>query len=200
MLKGAFLLFLKGLLIPFFLLILLMSGAMAQESENPDTTLDHFIRLDLAYIIGGQIYNDNFLYNPGFNFYGTYGIHINERMSAGLGTGLQQFRNEKYIPVFIDITGNILKKNNTRLISLQCGYSFAWSESLKNLTNSRLNGGIYISAGFGRKFYMNEAFSIIASVSYRHQFAEIEYEVFNLRNYRERINYDLLAIGISFIF
>ena len=58
MLKGAFLLFLKRLLIPFFLLILLMSDAMAQESDNSDTTSNHFIRLDLAYIIGVQIYND----------------------------------------------------------------------------------------------------------------------------------------------
>jgi hypothetical protein len=147
-----------------------MSAAMSQESEDPDKTLDHFIRLDLAYIIGGQIYNDNFLYNPGFNLYGTYGLDIHERMSVGLGTGLQQFRNEKFIPVFIDITGRISKKNNTRLISLQGGYSFAWSESLKNLTDSKLNGGIYISAGFGRKFYLNKAFSIIAGISYRHQF------------------------------
>jgi hypothetical protein len=199
MLKGAFLLFLKRLLIAFSIMILLMSAALSQESEDPDTTLDHFIRLDLAYIIGGQLYNDNFLYNPGFNIYGTYGLDIHKRMSVGLGTGLQQFRNEKFIPVFIDITGRISKKNNTRLISLQGGYSFAWSESLKNLTDSKLNGGIYIGAGFGRKFYLNKAFSIIASISYRHQFAEIEYEVFNLKNYRERINYDLLVISISFL-
>jgi hypothetical protein len=180
-------------------MILLMSAAMSQESEEQDTTLDHFIRLDLSYIIGGQIYNDNFLYNPGFNIYGTYGLDIYERMSVGLGTGLQQFRNEKFIPVFIDITGRISKKKNTRLISLQGGYSFAWSESLKNLTDSKLNGGIYIGAGFGRKFYLNKAFSIIAGLSYRHQFAEIEYELFNLRNYMERINYDLLVISISFL-
>lgn len=200
MLKGAFCHYYKRLLIPLFISILLMPAAMSQDNEDPDTTLDHFIRLDLAYIFGGQIYNDNFLYNPGFNLFGIYGLDINERMSVGLGTGLQQFRNEKFIPVFIDIAGRISKSKNTRIISLQGGYAFAWSESLKNLTDSRLNGGIYIGAGFGRKFYLNETFSIIAGISYRHQFAEIEYEVFNLRNYSERINYDLMVIGIGFLF
>jgi hypothetical protein len=200
MLKVVLHFFRKGLFIPFSVMILFMPAAMSQESEDPDTAVKHFIRLDLAYIIGGQIYNDNFLYNPGFNVYGTYGLDIHDRMSVGLGTGLQQFRNEKFIPVFIDMTGWISKKKNTRLVSLQLGYSFGWSESLKNLTDSNLNGGVYIGAGFGRKFYLTEAFSVIASLSYRHQFAELEYEVFNLRDYRERINYDLLVIGISFLF
>jgi hypothetical protein len=178
---------------------------MAQETGEPDTVepdtdTDMFIRLDIAYIFGGQIYNDNFLYNPGFNFYGAYGVYVSERLGVGLGTGLQQFRNEKFIPVFADLTGLIEKKNNTRLISIQCGYSFAWSESLKNFIGSRLNGGMYINAGFGRRFHISDAFSVIMGISYRHQFAVIEYELFNLNHYRERINYDMLVIGTGFIF
>jgi len=198
--KIVILLFFKRIIFQVFLLMVLMSDAMAQETGKSETTREDFIRLDIAYIIGGQVYNDNFLYNPGFNLYGTYGIYLNERVSTGLGTGVQLFRDEKFIPVFIELSGFISKKKNTRLLSFQFGYSFAWSESLRNLTNSRLNGGIYLNAGFGRKFYLNEVISIILNISYRHQFAEFQYEVFNLSNYRERINYDMLVIGTSFMF
>ena len=45
------------------MLILILSGAKAQINEEPEKAIDFFTRLDIAYIIGGQIYNDNFLYN-----------------------------------------------------------------------------------------------------------------------------------------
>jgi hypothetical protein len=183
-----------------FLLTVLLSDAFALETERPEKTRSDYIRLDVAYIFGAQIYNDNFLYNPGFNVYGIYGTSVNERVNVGLGTGVQLFQNETFIPVFIDLTGFIDKKKNTRLLSLQCGYSFAWSNALRNLRNSRLNGGIYLNAGFARKFFIDENFSIIPSISYRHQFAQIEYEVFNLEQYCEKINYDMLVVGISFLF
>ena len=182
------------------LLMVSMSNAMAHVSSKPESIVRDYSRLDIAYIFGAQVYNDNFLYNPGFNLYGAYGIFINEKFSAGLGTGLQYFRNEKFIPVFIDLTGHISKKKNTRTLSLQCGYSFAWSNALRNFTKSRLNGGVYLNAGFGRKLYISEGFAIIFHIAYRHQFAEIEYEIFDQRTYRERINYDMLVIGSSFKF
>lgn len=187
-------------IIPVVLLMVSMSDAMAHVSGKPDSSVRVYTRLDIAYIFGAQVYNDNFLYNPGFNFYGAYGIFISEKFSAGMGTGLQYFKNEKFIPVFIDLTGHISKKKNTRTLSLQCGYSVAWSNALRNFSNSRLNGGVYLNAGFGRQFYISEGFAIILHISYRHQFAEIEYEIFDQRTYRERINYDMLVIGSSFKF
>jgi len=186
--------------IPVVLLMVSMDDAMAHVSGKPDSIVRDYSRLDIAYIFGAQVYNDNFLYNPGFNLYGAYGIFISDKFSAGMGTGLQYFRNEKFIPVFIDLTGRISKKKNTRTLFLQCGYSFAWSNALRNFTNSWFNGGIYLNAGFGRQFYISEGIAITLHISYRHQFAEIEYEIFNQHNYRERINYDMLVIGSSFMF
>jgi hypothetical protein len=182
------------------ILLLSMHDTSARDTGEADSTRDIYIRLDVAYIIGGQVYNDNFLYNPGFSLFGVSGIHVNERVSVGLGTGYQQLRNERFIPVFIDLTGSVSKKANTRQIWMQGGYSFAWSDSLRNLTGYRLNGGIYISAGLGFRFRLNETLSIVPGFSYRHQFAEFEYDVFNQREYKEQANFDMLVIGISFLF
>lgn len=180
--------------------MVLVSDVMAYVSGKPDSIARDYTRLDIAYIFGAQVYNDNFLYNPGYSLYGAYGIFIGDRISAGLGTGIQFFSDEKFIPVFIDLTGLVSKKRNTRTVFMQCGYSFAWSNALKNFTNSWLNGGIYLNAGFGRQFYISEGFAIVLHISYRHQFAEIEYEIFDQHNYSERINYDMLVIGSSFMF
>ena len=65
MLSRIVIFFLKRILIPLIVLIMIMSGAKAQINEESEKVIDFFTRLDIAYIIGGQIYNDNFLYNPG---------------------------------------------------------------------------------------------------------------------------------------
>lgn len=200
MVKGMFGQLLKKVIFLVFLFTLLISDAIALVPGVSDSIRRDYSRLDISYIIGGQAYNDNFLYNPGFSLYGAYGIFISDRLSAGLGTGLQYFRDERFIPVFIDFTGHVSKKRNTRTLFLQCGYSVGWSNALRNLTNYSFRGGIYLNAGFGRKFYISEGFALILHISYRHQFAEIEYEVFDQHNYRERINYDMLVIGTSFMF
>jgi len=187
-------------IIPVVLLMVSMSGAMAHGFAKQDSIDRDYTRLDIAYIFGVQVYNDNFLYNPGFNLYGAYGRSIGEKFSAGLGTGLQHFSDEKFIPVFVDLTGRVSKKRNTRTIFMQCGYAFAWSDALLNFPNGRLHGGIYLNAGIGRQFYICKGFSIILHISYRHQFAEIEYEIFDQHNYREQINYDMLVFGLSFMF
>ena len=52
MYKEVVILFFKRIIFQVFLLMVLMSDAMAQETSKSETTREDFIRLDIAYIIG----------------------------------------------------------------------------------------------------------------------------------------------------
>lgn len=156
-------------------------------------------QLNAGYIIGAQVYNDNFIYNPGFQFKTSYGVFINKNVAIGLGTGLKLHENESFIPVFTEIIGYKKNKSNTPLIQMQLGYSIGWDNTPSNIEGYEYTGGLFIDVGMGRKIKLNNNYSLLFQWSYQHQFAKMEYDIFKTSNYSQVINYDMIVITLGVI-
>jgi hypothetical protein len=147
--------------------------------------------------MGGQIFNDNLIYNPGGSFQYSYSLKSGSRSAFGLGVGVQFFEDEAFIPFYFDFLGFLSKSQNSPFLTFQTGYSAAWSNKYKNIRDYYFKGGIYYSAGFGRKFNFNDAFSSYIAISYKHQFASLTYSASAVDDYYEKLNYDMIVISIG---
>lgn len=191
-----------GAFIGIFLMIFVFNETMASK-KLPDETKSEkgfisYQSLSIGGIIGGQVYNDNFIYNPGFSVNYSLGTHIHKDVAVGLGTGYVGLSNEIFVPAYIELLANKKNKANTPFIRFQAGY--AAGASTADNENFELNGGAYFSAGMGRKIQLNNNCALLLHWSYYHQFAELEYEVFGGNEYDEVVNYDMLQISVGIIF
>lgn len=182
------------------LVVFTVSYTLGQES-NPTKDIDTYTKLELGYLFGGQIYNDNFSYNPGIQAQGSFGFSLNNRVNLGIGMGYYQLTHERFIPIFAEVIGYTHGSNKySHLISMQLGYSPAWYSEQVGYSGYAYKGGIYFDTGIGMQRIINNSSAIYFRLSYRHQFAKISYELFQGTRYSETLNYDLLniAIGIKF--
>ena len=152
-------------------------------NAQKDASKEKFYQsLNLSYIVGGQVYNDN------------------SDISIGLGTGYLSLSNENFLNHFVEIIGKKKKKNNTPFVNFQGGYSIGWLNSTNSSQYYKINGGIFINAGLGRMIKINEKYILLFHWSYCHQFAKMEYEIFGGNDYSEILNYDMLQISIGVLF
>lgn len=181
------------------LITLFLSAALCTCAYGGDKDKVYHVYIDAAYIFGGQLYNDNFLYDPGISILGSYGRSINKRITLGIGTGVLLLEDASFLPVYVDFTGYRSGKKNPGFIVMQLGYSHGWNHSLKEFNDYKFRGGLMVGGGLGKRFEVCETFDLAAFFIYRHQFAGVEYRVFEGHQYREELNYDLITFGIRII-
>lgn len=179
-------------------LLLLTGNLVAQVDKNKKKLID-YQSIDASYIVGAQVFNDNFIYNPGYSFTGSYGVFINKNLAIGLGSGYKAFENETFLPVYGEILGYKKNKKNIPFVKMQIGYAHAWSKNQAELTGYTFKGGLFISAGMGRKIAINDKLSVMLHWSYQHQFAKMQYTIFNSTSHTEILNYDMIVISLGLI-
>lgn len=179
--------------------LLFLSTAIFAQIETNTPKRDYYQNFDASYIIGAQVFNDNFIYNPGYAFTLSYGTFANKNVGVGLGMGYKAFETESFLPIYAEILGFKKSKSNTPLIKMQVGYSYGWSTNESNLDGYSFDGGLFIAAGVGRKIALNDNFSVMLHWSYQHQFAKMNYSIFNSKGYTETLNYDMIVISLGLI-
>ena len=175
----------------------------AQNTEKSDSNrVKTYHKLNVSYIAGGQIYNDNFLYTPGYGLSMSNGFLIKKNLSLGLEVGGQFFEDERFLPISAELTAYQKSKKSKKsksFINTQLGYSIGWNKAFSNLENYDFKGGLFMNAGFGRRTQINKDLSVVFQLSYRHQFAEIHYNNLNVRDYSTTLNYDMLVLTVSLL-
>lgn len=156
--------------------------------------------INLNYILGAQLYNDNFLYNPGYSVDFTVGKNLENDLGIGLGFGFTDLKDKLFIPLYLEVLGKKKNKSNTPIIKFQGGYSLGWDQNTSNMVNYDLKGGFYFNAGIGREIEVQGKYSILFLFSFCHQFAKLEYQVFGEKEYSETLNYDMLKMSIGILF
>lgn len=174
-----------------------MSWAMAQQHSD-DVLLPNYQRVSVGYMFGGQVYNQNFSYNPGVDLQGVYGLKLSKRVGAGFGIGYYALEHERFVPMFFEVQGRTRKDKHSPLLSMQMGYSHAWYNGSNDIVGFDFNGGMYFSAGLGMQFQVTHELHVLFNVAYRHQFAQIAFPTFANSNYSEEANYDMLVISLGF--
>jgi len=185
------------LLLPAVLMtICCRSEAAMPEKASPTDFHTHF---DLAFLLGARMHNDNFLYDPGFALLGTYGKQLYQKAFFGLGTGVVVLQDFVFAPVFMDFTGNRGGRTASSLVNLQLGYAPGFDRIPSAFSKCCMGGGIFMGVGIGQQFRLRDELSFALILAYRHQFASIEYQVANEQTYSEKLNYDMLSLGIRII-
>jgi len=157
------------------------------------------VRFSSSYIIGAQVYNDNFLYNPGFSFsVAAYKPH-SEYLHYGIGGSMLVLQTERFFPIYVDVISYKNEKSNSNFIQAQLGYSHAWNSSQITMPNFDLKGGVYLSLGTGRKVAISNSVSLLFHWAYIHQFATMKYTVFGVNPYSETLNFDMFSLSVTFL-
>lgn len=183
-----------------YTLFFLISMPLSAQQEDDSTKTPLYKSINFNYIFGAQLYNDNFLYNPGYSMDLTIGKAVDNNLGLGMGLAYTDFSDKVFIPIYFEVLGKKNNKINTPFIKFQGGYSYGLDRSTNNMVNYDFNGGFYFSAGFGRMIMVKDKYEILFHCSYSHQFAEIQYQVFGETDYSETLNYDMIKISIGILF
>ncbi len=184
-------------LVPVFLIVFTNT---AHAKKTKKDTLQSYQTINASYAFGGQIYNDNFIYNPGASFQASFGFKISKDLQVGIGTGYMSFEDENFIPIYFEVLGyKKKKKRNSPYIRMQMGYSLGWNDSFPSDINYEYNGGAFIDVGIGQKIPFNKKYAVLFQCSYRHQFASMEYDTYGTESYTQNLNYDMIVFTLGFM-
>ncbi len=123
------------------------------------------------------------------------GVKFNQFLAVGIGTGLDVYDHE-FVPVYLDIRGDILNQSITPYYALNAGYGFSFDMSG---TRSDLNykGGMLVHPALGIRFSSRKRVAYLLEVGYKFQHGKIEYKN---REITDKLTYRRLSLkaGIAF--
>lgn len=185
----------------YILIVLFSQGAFAfsQEQSDPDGNGHLTSRLDLSYMFGGQFYNDHFVYDPGFGVQFTLNYKVTKSFEAGLGTGYISLMNENFIPIYAEAFAYKKNSRNSPVIRFQLGGAVSWFNTANYPSDYSMNGGVFFSAGMGRKIPLNHRYSILFHWSITHISARVNYQIFGSNDFSSLAHYDMLQLSFGVI-
>lgn len=147
--------------------------------------------------------------NPNvFNPHIVNGFRFNYFASAGVGTGVNLLARGAYMPLFLDIRGDLLKQKMTPHYYVDLGYSIPlyaredvigwWGEPI--MTDFEARGGVLIDGGAGFKINTPSGFAWLITGGYRFQQIEESYKTWGdvLISEKYTIRRISLQVGVMF--
>jgi hypothetical protein len=153
-------------------------------------------RLEISYLYSTLNYDNIHFGKSGGAIQYSSCLKMKGRLGVGMGAGFQFFKNESFIPFFLDIMLFPPAKING-FINLQAGYALGWSYNFSGYQDERFSGGLHFCAGLGYKFRINDRFSIYFSGSYKNQYARLEYQNDLGEDRNDRLHYNMLMISLG---
>lgn len=186
--------------ISFLLLTFFMSKPAFCQLADSTSKKPIKIVVGAGYLAGGQIYNDTFLYNPGFKFDASAYFNISEAILLGAGTGFVSLtKKERFIPIYASFKGFIKPSKSGTFLLAKAGYSLGWDNDIALIPGYEFQGGFMVNAGLGHRFLMNKTALMLALV-YVHQEAGAKFVTPEGKLFKERLDFDWLGIELQFMF
>ena len=185
-----------------FLLSLLLLLSFTSYSQIDSVYKQKLVikhNLETGLVIGGQITNDNFIYNSGAIVYYTANIPFKEKFFIGGGFAIESFDKETIIPLFANFKAS-LSKNNRWYIFTDIGGTLVRNKYFASFTKYEYWGGFYYSTGISYQVPVTENISFISNIGLIHQNNWVEYTTIGGSLYKEKVSFNLLNLRVGFKF
>lgn len=182
------------------LLVLCWSASNAANQSENDTLPVLRVAAHGGYLLGGQVFSESFTYNPAFNVGVTLYKPLNETVNLGVGiAGNFTLHGERLMPIYASFLGFSKPKSAGTYFLVNAGYAPAWRVSNSVLDQYEIEGGAMFKTGIGRRFLVG-SLSIMVGVALQHQWASAEFNNDFGLEYKEKINFDWLALELRFFY
>lgn len=99
----------------------------------------------------------------------SFGYQFNEKWSAGLGTGLEQYDDNGYLPLFAEGRFDLLDNKVTPFATIQAGYTLPIYNEFNQDEERVYKGGVLAGANIGVRTYFSDKSGFTFSVGYKFQ-------------------------------
>ena len=167
------------------------------KKEIKYRTKGYFNDTELALLMGERFSQWSPGISTAFSFSTVNGYRFNRFLKTGGGIGLDiyNFEGLMLMPVFLRVSGDLLKLPVSPFYVLDAGYSFLLSESEENS-----KGGIMLNPAFGIKINSASGNAFIIKGGYRFQKAQEEVIMWNDNRLLNQYEFSRVVIGIGFHF
>ena len=133
-----------------------------------------------------------------FSFQLVNGYKFNQYLYMGIGTGIDLYATQSFVPLFASLRGDILRKGTLiPYYFVDAGYGF--NATRNDNPDLRFIGGELFAAGLGLKVLFSNQTSFLVSVGYRLQNSATETHLAS-EKLRQNLNYERLALRAGFSF
>lgn len=134
-------------------------------------------------VIGDISIGYQYLYGSMIYFSTSLGYQINPHIAISSGLGVEALPGT-YLPVFLELKYNVLKKKATPFIFLRPGYMFTFMSVKANSSNSyklkAYDGAFpFLGTGIGFKYKFNRHIGLNAKIGYQFGYADYTYRTIN---------------------
>lgn len=133
-----------------------------------------------------------------FTFHTVNGFKFNPYLFTGIGTGVDLYATQTFVPIFASIRGDLYHRHIlVPYYYLDGGYGF--NATTNDDPNLRFIGGLHFAVGLGVKILFNNNAGFLLSAGYYRQETATELRSSDGEN-RQTVNYDRVAIRAGFSF
>jgi hypothetical protein len=93
------------------------------------------------------------------------GFTFSPAIQLGIGAGIELWRSRGFLPFYLDLRSNILKRNNSPFFYVNVGYALGWMKGQAGMGF----GGATAGVGAGVKVKVNKRRIMVFSLGYRFQ-------------------------------
>ncbi len=180
---------------------LFVSTIFLKTNAKPDDTrvpeIEKCARLEGGFVIGSRFEKPDYTLKPGGILQYSYCLKSGQYLGFGLGAGVHFFKDEGFIPFYLDMIGLLKRNRNSPFVDLQVGYALGWNNAYNDFHNPEFRGGFLMGIGVGKKIRIDDRFAYYLSVSYKHQLASIRYDGEMQQEHFERLHYHLFIVSIG---
>lgn len=149
------------------ILLIAILGISIQTIAQADVTTlpaENKVGMFSQLTVGGMVGQEG-----SFSFQSISGITLNKRWNFGIGVGVESFRYEKIVPLFLDVKYNLLKGDNSPFLELIGGYATSFRSNYYYYP-SNVNYGATAGLSVGMRMFFSKHVGLSSSIGVRYSY------------------------------
>lgn len=187
----------------FFLLLVISVEAFGQDSTTVQRKIGYYFNFTSGMMTGEKARSIT------YSGATTHGITIGPHLRIGAGIGIDSYEQWQAMPLFAQVSYDVLQHKNPLFIQTSYGWSHAWMQRSPSYYNTTEMGGRMFSAMLGYRLAEGNL-SMYVAAGYKVQLTSVRYDTpvdpasslpYSYYRYSEKVDYTLerlvLTIGVG---